>query len=351
MTLGSEARRLGLIESASQDERRSRSCAAWASTSTPACPRRTPEHRPAAPARRGEDAAAPPPDPDHGRADGHPHAVGRRAPVRDHPRPRRRGGSVIYISHRLEEIFAIADRVTVLRDGQLVGTLPVAESGIDQNGLIAMMVGREIDSIFPDRGTAGATGAPSLVVRGLLAKHPPTRRRPGGPCRRDPRHRGAHRLRPHRARRGPVRTNPSLTSRSRSTGVPCRSTTPADAIARRHRSGTRGPPPAGPGRRDHRRREPHADRAAPYLVTRVGLATAPAELAQSLIDRLEIRTFGPGQVVATLSGGNQQKVVIAKWLARTRASSSSTSPPRASTWARAARSTGRSLTSQTAGAS
>ena len=45
------------------------------------------------------------------------------------------GGSVIYISHRLEEIFAIADRVTVLRDGQLVGTLDIAASGIDQNGL------------------------------------------------------------------------------------------------------------------------------------------------------------------------------------------------------------------------
>ena len=40
------------------------------------------------------------------------------------------------------------------------------------------------------------------------------------------------------------------------------------------------------------------------------------ELAQRLVERLEIRTFGPGQIVATLSGGNQQKVVIAKWMAR-----------------------------------
>ena len=49
---------------------------------------------------------------------------------------------------------------------------------------------------------------------------------------------------------------------------------------------------------------------------RLDLAQRQRELAQSLVERLEIRTFGPGQVVATLSGGNQQKVVIAKWMAR-----------------------------------
>src|SRR5437773_317855 len=60
---------------------------------------------------------------------------------------RKSGVGVIYISHRLEEIFALADRVTVLRDGESVGTNPVDE--IDEAKLIAMMVGREITHIFP----------------------------------------------------------------------------------------------------------------------------------------------------------------------------------------------------------
>src|SRR3954468_19730579 len=57
------------------------------------------------------------------------------------------GVGVIYISHRLEEIFALADRVTVLRDGQSVGTNPVAD--INETSLIRMMVGREMTNIYP----------------------------------------------------------------------------------------------------------------------------------------------------------------------------------------------------------
>ncbi len=57
------------------------------------------------------------------------------------------GIGVIYISHRLEEIFALADRVTVLRDGESIGTSAVGE--IDEPGLIRMMVGREVTHIYP----------------------------------------------------------------------------------------------------------------------------------------------------------------------------------------------------------
>jgi ABC-type sugar transport system ATPase subunit len=56
---------------------------------------------------------------------------------------KRRGTAVIYISHDLEEIFEVADRVTVLRDGRLVRTLPVAE--VTRPALIRMMIGRDID--------------------------------------------------------------------------------------------------------------------------------------------------------------------------------------------------------------
>jgi ABC-type sugar transport system ATPase subunit len=56
---------------------------------------------------------------------------------------------ILYISHRLDEVFEIADRITVLKDGQLVGTVKPLES--DQNQLIKMMVGRSLGEIFPVR--------------------------------------------------------------------------------------------------------------------------------------------------------------------------------------------------------
>jgi ribose transport system ATP-binding protein len=61
----------------------------------------------------------------------------------------RDGVSFIYISHRLQEVFAICDTVTVLRDGQLVGSQPISE--VDTNRLISMMVGRPLTDIYPQR--------------------------------------------------------------------------------------------------------------------------------------------------------------------------------------------------------
>jgi len=59
----------------------------------------------------------------------------------------KQGVSLIFISHRLGEVFQIADRVTVLRDGQLIGTAPIAESDEDQ--VVQMMVGRELGEMYP----------------------------------------------------------------------------------------------------------------------------------------------------------------------------------------------------------
>jgi ABC-type sugar transport system ATPase subunit len=69
-------------------------------------------------------------------------------------RLKEQGTLILYISHRLDEVFEIADRITVLKDGQLVGTLKPQES--DQNQLIRMMVGRSLGEIFPTRHPAGA---------------------------------------------------------------------------------------------------------------------------------------------------------------------------------------------------
>lgn len=60
---------------------------------------------------------------------------------------RERGVGIIYISHRLDELSAIADRVTVLRDGSYVGTRQMA--GIDRQEMIRLMVGRELSAVFP----------------------------------------------------------------------------------------------------------------------------------------------------------------------------------------------------------
>ena len=61
------------------------------------------------------------------------------------------GVSIIFISHRLSEIFEVCDRITVLRDGKLIGTAPTAE--LTEDEVVSMMVGREIDEMFPRTAT------------------------------------------------------------------------------------------------------------------------------------------------------------------------------------------------------
>ena len=73
------------------------------------------------------------------------------------------GVAFVYISHRLQEVFAICDRVTVLRDGAVVGARAVAE--VDTNELIRMMVGRQLAEVFPQRRRT--PGEVVLAVKGL----------------------------------------------------------------------------------------------------------------------------------------------------------------------------------------
>src|SRR5690625_2566467 len=65
---------------------------------------------------------------------------------------RERGVSIIYVSHRMEEIFKICDRITVLRDGQYIGTENIKETSFDE--IVRMMVGRELGERFPTRNAA-----------------------------------------------------------------------------------------------------------------------------------------------------------------------------------------------------
>jgi inositol transport system ATP-binding protein len=76
---------------------------------------------------------------------------------------RARGKSVIYITHKIDEVFRIADEVTVMRDGRVVGSSPA--SRLDRDRLITMMVGRELTQLFPKDNVP--TGKVALSVRGL----------------------------------------------------------------------------------------------------------------------------------------------------------------------------------------
>ena len=77
-------------------------------------------------------------------------------------RLRERGCAVLYISHRIDEIFRIADRVTVMRDGRVINTQAVSETSAAH--LIELMTGRNLQQIFPERNQS-VTNAPLLQVR------------------------------------------------------------------------------------------------------------------------------------------------------------------------------------------
>lgn len=79
---------------------------------------------------------------------------------------RKNGCAVIYISHRFEELFALADRVTVLRDGESLGTFGMSEMTGEK--LIRLMVGRELETVFPER--RHAIGEPVLETRRFSCK-------------------------------------------------------------------------------------------------------------------------------------------------------------------------------------
>jgi ABC-type sugar transport system ATPase subunit len=80
-------------------------------------------------------------------------------------RLRARGITIVYVSHRLEEVFAIADRITVLRDGRFQGTYATAETTMPE--IITAMIGRRLANSFPQRATSDTPGPVVLQVREL----------------------------------------------------------------------------------------------------------------------------------------------------------------------------------------
>jgi rhamnose transport system ATP-binding protein len=219
--------------------------------------------------------------------------------------------AVIYISHRLIEVFQLADKVTVLRDGKFVDSKPVSET--DEDDLIRMMVGRTITDLFPK--LPSEVGDPILEVRGLN-RHPQTKDVS------------------FTVRSGEIVGVAGLVGSGRSEtaqvvfgilqpdsgeiiveGRPVRIKSPSQAMKLGiayvpEDRGTQGLV------REMRIRE-NLSMAILDSLTRLGFVMKRDErkLGQGLIEQLNIIATGGEQVVNKLSGGNQQKVVVGKWLA------------------------------------
>ncbi|MBO0750905.1 MAG: sugar ABC transporter ATP-binding protein, partial [Bradyrhizobiaceae bacterium] len=222
-----------------------------------------------------------------------------------------RGVAVIYISHRLDEIFAIADRVTVLRDGAHVATKSVAET--DSAELVHLMVGRRIESLFPK--VAVPIGAPVLEVRNL-ERRPLTRKvsltvRAGeivglaGLV-------GSGRSELAQTIFG---VTPAESGEIRIAGesVEIRSPARARALGVAYVPEDRGTQGLV---RSMTVRE-NFSLAALGKVAFGGFIDRAFErkLADDGVRRLSVRTSSLEQVAGKLSGGNQQKIVLGKWLA------------------------------------
>ena len=80
---------------------------------------------------------------------------------------RNEGVGIVYISHRLEEVFRLSDRITVLKDGKYVATVETAS--IDRDRLISMMVGRELADIYPPKRDFQPGGKPVLTIKNLVS--------------------------------------------------------------------------------------------------------------------------------------------------------------------------------------
>jgi len=226
------------------------------------------------------------------------------------------GVSIIYISHRLAEVKRCADRVTVLRDGRNAGELSKGE--ISHDAIVRMMVGRDLKGFYPRTGRVARDGSPTLELKSVSFV--------GGPAQPIS----------FSVRAGEIVGMAGLVGAGRTElaeaifgiraltggevlidGKVVDLNHPSDAVE------------AGLSMAPEDRRLnglvleksvqfnlslPNLDR-----LSKNGIVSKRKELASShdLCERLHVKTPSVHQVVGLLSGGNQQKVVLGKWLART----------------------------------
>jgi ABC-type sugar transport system ATPase subunit len=229
------------------------------------------------------------------------------------------GITIIYVSHRLEEVFEIADRITVMRNGAVVTTVDRAEATM--GGVVEAMVGASPAELFPPRAPRRGTGpadsdrTPSVIVHGLTVDDElfdvSFEARPGEII-------GLAGLEGSGVATllgvlfGTRRASAGEIAFADGRGAPASPT----AAARRGISLV----PA-----DRRTQGLMLDASVETNVAQVAVGTLPSRrpwldrramgaAARRQIDGLRIRADGPGTIVGRLSGGNQQKVVVGKWL-------------------------------------
>ncbi|WP_188581457.1 sugar ABC transporter ATP-binding protein [Azorhizobium oxalatiphilum] len=222
-----------------------------------------------------------------------------------------KGVAIVYISHRMAEVFALGDRITVLRDGKLVGSALPGETSPDE--LVRMMVGRNVDMSYPRRFST-APGELVLDVRNVCAAN------------------GIRDI-SLTVRSGEIVGLCGLVGSGRTEVA--RAIFGADEVTagevhlfgKSHSGGPAATTRAGVGLIPESRKSEGlalirtvSDNLAvaglPKLFPNMMFSRGKARRsAEELIKRLRIATPSPNQNVALLSGGNQQKVVIGKWLA------------------------------------
>jgi ABC-type sugar transport system ATPase subunit len=227
-------------------------------------------------------------------------------------RLRARGVTCIYVSHRMEEIFRLCDRVTVMRDGRHIATKPIAD--LTPADLVHMMIGRRLEEYFP-RHVTGSPGEELLRVEGLSS--PGRFRNVSFSVRTGEvvgfaglvgagRSEIAHAL---------FGLDPEVTGHVSVQGRAVHVRSPVDAM----RAGIGLVP------EDRKRQGLVLSMSALANTTLAILHTlarllfimhrAERALAASYFERLRVRASGLDAATAGLSGGNQQKLVLAKWLA------------------------------------
>ncbi|WP_407641354.1 MULTISPECIES: sugar ABC transporter ATP-binding protein [Burkholderia] len=226
---------------------------------------------------------------------------------------KRQGVAMIFISHHLDEIFAVCDRITVLRDGQYVATTEVARTDVEQ--LVRMMVGRRIESSFPPKPARPADAPAVLEVDALQIER-------DGPVNRFALHEGE--ILGFAGLVGSGRTETALAvigatrahrKALRVRGAAAKLADPADAL----RAGigilpesrkTEGLVTSFSIRDNISLNNLGKYRSMRWLIDR----RSEARTTHDVMRRVGVKAPSIHTEVATLSGGNQQKVVIARWL-------------------------------------
>ena len=224
---------------------------------------------------------------------------------------RDRGAAIMFISHRFDEVFALTDRITVMRDGRYISTVATSDATVD--GIVKLMVGRDVDQLFP-KGHA-TIGDTVLKVQGLTS-------------------RGVFRNIDFEVRAGEIVGLAGLVGAGRSEvaraifGVDHYDSGSVEMLGK--------PLPKGNVQRaidaglgfvpEDRRKQGlvmdlsvgrNTALALRNKLAHFGLISGKQErdVATEWAQKLQVKTSSMDYAVSTLSGGNQQKVVLAKWLA------------------------------------